>query len=66
MENTLAVHKYVDLLIDNQGKENAYIQRQEIEELCICAAKDRDTERWLITKLEENPVSYEDKEVLVG
>lgn len=32
-ENTLTVHKYDDLLIDNQGKEKSHIQRLAVEEL---------------------------------
>lgn len=32
-ENTLTVHKYDDLLIDNKGRENAPVQRREIEML---------------------------------
>lgn len=32
-ENTLTVHKFDDLLIDNKGKENAAVQRREIEAL---------------------------------
>lgn len=32
-DNTLTVHKYDDLLIDNHGKEYASVQRKEIEEI---------------------------------
>lgn len=41
-ENTLTVHKFDELLIDNRGKEYAAIQRQEIEELLMRAIKDEE------------------------
>ncbi len=32
-QNTITIHKYDDLLIDNCGKEYAAAQRREIEEI---------------------------------
>lgn len=67
-ENTLTVHKYDDLLIDNHGKEYASIQRREIEELLIRARKDDDTSKQTITQMEDlqHAIAFEDKKVLVG
>lgn len=67
-ENTLTVHKYDDLLIDNRGKEYASIQRQEIEELLMRARKDDDTSKQTITQMEDlqHAIAFEDKKVLVG